>query len=201
MNHPPDDPIILNPFLWYILLYGGCDLEFLLCQKWDFQLGTEQESQTPTTHPNPKNSLFLVCFFFNLKRYIIDTLPETNMTSPLKMDGWNTKNFPIGAKGLFSGVLLTVSFREGNHLLYKQTFNHQALQAPAVPRLSFDPVAIGFWYLGQLSKLPWGKKKKLPPPPKKKKKNTCTILKKNLQKGFLNLPGAPPGHKKKNVTG
>ncbi len=123
------------------------------------------KSHRPPPRIQIKKTHYFWCVFLNLKRYIIDTLPETNMTSPLKMDGWNTKNFPIGAKGLFA-----VSFREDNHLLYKQTFNHQALQAPAVPRLSFDPVAIGFWYLCQLSKLPWGKKHA--PPPKKKKKKT-----------------------------
>ena len=147
-----------------------------MCQKWDFHLGIEQESQTPTTHPNPKNSyLWCVFFFLNLKRYIIDTLP--------------TKNFPIGAKGLFA-----VSFREGNHLLYKQTFNHQALQAPAVPRLSFDPVAIGFFWANCPS-CHGGKKSS--PPQKKTKKNTCHPQKES-QKGFL--PGAPPPPKKKNVT-
>ena len=46
-----------------------------------------------------------------LCRAIVITLPETNMTSPLKMDGWNTILY-YWVSAYFQGR--TVSFREGN---------------------------------------------------------------------------------------
>ena len=35
-------------------------------------------------------------------------VPSLKLTAslPLKMDGWNTMNFPIGVNGLFSGAML-----------------------------------------------------------------------------------------------
>ena len=45
---------------------------------------------------------------------LIGTIPKPN-SSPLKMDGWNTIDFPFGAsKGLFSGAF-AVGFREGKN--------------------------------------------------------------------------------------
>ena len=60
---------------------------------------------------------FVKCHFWGIQFRVIwgdplfaDTLPETNRTSPLKMDGWNTILSYWGF-GLFSGAF-AVSFRE-----------------------------------------------------------------------------------------
>ena len=60
------------------------------------------------------------------------TLPETNKSSPLKMDAWNTihrYSFFLGRLGLFSGPKIALSFREVFIPYDPQSWDHSSPQS------------------------------------------------------------------------
>ena len=98
-------------------------------------------------------------------RCCCEKVPETNMTSPLKMDGWNTILLLLGQKAYFQVLLLLVSgrififnllFLEGTQpsLMMMLLPRSQGCIAPGPGNLGW-PVRAQFWdsYKGHLTPL------------------------------------------------
>ncbi len=102
-------------FLAFVVFLGGNQKSITLAEMNRIQISFIEKSEVTFltlmdwTHVST-NGLNSSHFFFNLKNS--STLPETN-SSHLKMDGWNTRTFPFGARPIFRGYKY-VSFREGD---------------------------------------------------------------------------------------